>query len=300
MVTSALVPALAGALVVAGLIGIVVGLCPSPRRPDAPRRTRVPGVGRLAVLSPATRLLLVVGLAVGVLVAVLTGWLLATVLVPAVVLGLPVLLSTAPSAERIDRLEAMEEWSRSLSGVLTAGVGLEQALMATLRSTPASIQPEVTRLVARLRARWSTEDALRAFADDLDDATGDVVVANLILGARRRGGGLASVLEGLAESVAADVRSRRAIEADRAKPRSTARWVTIITVSVLVILGLSGTYIEPYRSPVGQLILLVLLSAYVATLVWMRSMAAGTPLPRFIGTARQLTNTDTHRSWWRA
>ena len=177
----------------------------------------------------------------------------------------------------------MEEWTRSLSGVLTVGVGLEQALVATLRSTPAPIPPEVTRLVARLRARWATEDALRAFADELDDATGDLVAANLILGARRRGAGLASVLEGLAESVAADVRARRQVEADRAKPRATARWVTMITVGVLVILAVSGTYVEPYGTPLGQVILVVLLAAYVATLVWMRRMAIGratAPVPR--------------------
>ena len=103
--------------------------------------------------------------------------------------------------------------------------------------------------MARLRARWVTEEALRAFADDLDDATGDLVAANLILGARRRGAGLASVLEGLAESVAADVRARRQIEADRAKPRATARWVTLITVGVLVVLALSGSYIDPLPHP---------------------------------------------------
>ena len=94
--------------------------------------------------------------------------------------------------------------------------------------------------MARLRARWDTETALRAFADELDDATGDLIAANLILGARRRGAGLASVLEGLAESVAADVRARRQVEADRAKPRATARWVTLISASVLVVLALSG------------------------------------------------------------
>ena len=176
----------------------------------------------------------------------------------------------------------MEEWTRSLSGVLTVGVGLEQALVATLRSTPSPIAGEVSRLVARLRARWATEDALRAFADELDDATGDLVAANLILGARRRGAGLASVLEGLAESVAADVRARRQVEADRAKPRATARWVTLISASVLVVLAVSGTYVEPYRSPLGQLILVVLLAAYVATLIWMRRMAMGRPLPRFL------------------
>jgi len=41
---------------------------------------------------------------------------------------------------------------------------LEQALIATLRSAPEPIRPEVARLVARLRARWSTEAALRALA----------------------------------------------------------------------------------------------------------------------------------------
>ncbi len=127
----------------------------------------------------------------------------------------------------------MAEWTRNLAGVLTVGVGLEQALVATLRSAPQPIRPEVSRLVARLRARWTTEDALQEFADELDDATGDLVAAYLILGARRRGTGLASVLQGLAESVADDVAARRQIEADRAKPRATARNVTLITLAVL-------------------------------------------------------------------
>lgn len=167
--------------------------------------------------------------------------------------------------------------------MLTVGVGLEQALTATLRSTPEAIKPEVTALVGRLRARVSTEQALRMFADDLDDATGDLVAANLILGARRRGQGLASVLQALAESVAEDVKGRRAVEADRAKPRATARWVTLITISVLVVLALTGNYIAPYGTPLGQLILSVLLAAYVALLLWMRSMAKGKPMSRFLG-----------------
>src|SRR3546814_18465737 len=127
----------------------------------------------------------------------------------------------------------MEEWTRSLAGVLTVGIGLEQALVTTERSTTSAIRPEVQRLVARLRSRWNTEEAIRAFADELDDATGDLVAANLILAARRRGAGLAQVLESLAESVAADVRARRQIEADRAKPRAPARWVTIISAGEL-------------------------------------------------------------------
>ena len=282
---TALIPGLGGALVVAGLIGVLVGLRPSPTSRPAPARSRRRLPARGGATSARTRVLLLVGVGAGVLTAVVTGWFIAALLVPAVVAGLPVLLSAPPAGTRIERLEAMEEWTRSLSGVLTVGVGLEQALVATLRSTPDAIRPEVTQLVARLRARWGTEDALRAFADALDDATGDLVAANLILGARRRGAGLASVLESLAESVAADVRARREIEADRAKPRATARWVTLITVAVLVVLGLTGEYIQPFSSPMGQVILVTLLSLYVATLVWMRTMATGKPLPRFIGAA---------------
>lgn len=274
-----ILPAIAGGLVALGLLGVVIGLRPTAipsREPTAAGRRRAP--------DRRTRILLLTGGALGLVGWLITGWILALVIAPVAVIGLPVLLSAPPAATQIARLEAMEEWTRSLSGVLTVGIGLEQALVATLRSTPAPIADEVNRLVTRLRARWDTEKALRAFADELDDATGDLIAANLILGARRRGAGLASVLEGLAESVGADVRARRQVEADRAKPRATARWVTLISASVLVVLALSGTYVEPYRTPVGQVLLVLLLSAYVATLVWMRRMAAGKPLPRVLAT----------------
>ena len=275
-----LVPALAAGLIVAGVISIIVGSRPAGVL-AAPTRRRQ-RVARLS-MSTRTRNLLLIGIAAGIVVALATGWLLAIVVVPLAVAGLPVLLSGSDAALQIARLEAMEEWTRALSGVLTSGVGLEQALIATLRSTPEAIKPEVSRLVSRLRARWTTEDALRAFADELDDATGDLIAASLILGARRRGPGLATVLESLAESVASDVRARRQIEADRAKPRATARWVTIITIGVLVVLAFTGDYVAPYKTPVGQAILAVFLAAYVGVLVWMRRMSAGAPLPRFIG-----------------
>src|SRR5690606_27270845 len=140
----------------------------------------------VAGMSPRSRMVLVASVAAGLLIAATTGWVAAMVIAPVAALGLPYLLAPPATAAQIRRVEAMEEWTRSLAGVLGAGVGLEQALTATLRSTPEPIRPEVTQLVARLRARWDTEAALRAFADDLDDVTGDLVAANLILAARRR------------------------------------------------------------------------------------------------------------------
>ena len=279
--------AIAAMCVLGGLLLLVAG---ARRRPALPaptsttlvssRLTRSLSSGRL---SRRSRLLLLAGFVVGLLVWLVTGWVISVLVLPAIAILLPTLLVTSDSSASIARLEAMEEWSRSLAGVLTVGVGLEQALIATLKSTPEPIRPEVATLVARLRARWDTEAALRAFADDLDDLTGDQIASSLMLGARRRGAGLASVLEGMAQTVSDDVRIRRSIEADRAKPRSTARWITLITLVVLAVLALNTAYVAPYGSPLGQAILLLLLSAYLGCLVWMRNIAKGEALPRFIG-----------------
>lgn len=281
---TAFIPALGGALFVAGVIGLLFGLRPRPTQGAAPSRRPRRYLARAAAMDKQTKILLGAGAGLGIVIYLFTGWTVVLLLAPLAVAGLPSLLSAPQTAARIDKLEALEEWTRALSGVLTVGVGLEEALRATLRSTPEAIRPEVTTLVSRLRARMSTEEALRLFADDLNDATGDLVASYLILGARRRGQGLASVLDSLAESVAADVRARRAIEADRAKPRTTARWVTIITVSVLGFLALTGDYVAPYGTPLGQILLVTFLSAYVGILVWMRNMAKGQPMPRFLGT----------------
>lgn len=284
MTAPLLIAALSGGLIAGGL-AVLIRELHGVEVTERPGRSHV----RLPHLSRRTRILLATGVAVGIVGWLVSGWPLALVIAPAAIVGLPYLLSAPDAKERIGRLEALEEWTRSLAGVLTVGIGLEQALITTLRSTPEPIADEVGLLVARLRARWATEDAIRAFADDLDDATGDLVAGNLILAARRRGAGLANVLDGLAESVAADVRARRQVEADRAKPRATARWVTIISTSVLIVLGLTGSYIEPYGSPLGQAILAVLLTAYVATLLWMRRMAEGRRLPRILGERQELT-----------
>ncbi|NMR21470.1 type II secretion system F family protein [Cellulomonas fimi] len=273
-----------GALVVAGLIGAVLALQTRPVREPALRRSSALA-RRLAGASSRTRLVLAVSFGSGLLIALLAGWVAAVVILPAAALGLPYLLAAPPTATTIRRLEAMEEWTRNLAGVLSSGVGLEQAVTATLRSTPDAIKPEVTMLVARLRARWDTEQALRAFADDLDDVTGDLIVANLILAAQRRNRSLANALQGVAESVTEDVTSRRKVEAGRAKPRGSARLVTMFSTGVLVWLAFTGDYVAPYGTPLGQVLLVALLAAYAGGLLWMRKMTEGKPLPRFLGPA---------------
>lgn len=95
----------------------------------------------------------------GVVVALLSGWVIAIVVFPLAALGLPALLGTSDEAHTIERLEGLAEWTRNLAGVITVGVGLEGALVATLRTTPDVIRPEVITLVGRIRSRWNTAEA---------------------------------------------------------------------------------------------------------------------------------------------
>jgi len=271
---------IAGALIAAGLALLVLGLQRHPAPPPRPTRRVLPAwVVRMPRWQRAATL---VALVVGISIGTATGWVILAVALPLAVVGLPLLLATSDAAPRIARMEAIAEWTRNLSGVLTAGQGMEQALQASLRSTPDAIRPQVAELVGRLHARWSTEAALRAFADDLDDATGDLVVAALILGSRKRGDGIARVLTGLAESVADDVRVRRQLEADRAKPRSSARTTTLISVGALAVFSLSGQFLAPYGSPLGQALLAVYLAAYVMCAIWLKKLAAEPAGVRFV------------------
>jgi Flp pilus assembly protein TadB len=282
---STLLAALAGAMIVGGILLGIYGMIPRPVPP--PRQKRPPRPGRLVRwwrgLPAWQRWASVAALLAGVVIMVTTGWVIAVPVLPAAVLGLPALLMVTSADRQIARMDAIAEWTRNLAGVLTAGQGIEAAIQASLRSAPDAIRPEVGRLVGRMRSRWSTEQALRAYADDLEDATGDLVCAALILGAARRGDGLARVLHDLAESVSADVRGRRQIEADRAKPRASARMVTLLSIGALVFFGLGGRFFAPYSTPLGQLILLTLLTCYGLLLWWLRRMAEIQPASRFLG-----------------
>ena len=103
-------------------------------------------------------------------------------------------------AERraIARLEALAAWTESLRDTIAGAVGLEQAIPATAYAASPAIAGELDTLVDRLRVRVPLPVALQRFADDLDDASADLIVAALILNSRLRGPGLRDVLSSLA------------------------------------------------------------------------------------------------------
>ncbi len=73
--------------------------------------------------SSGGRVAVVVAAAAGVVVWVVTGLAVAAVILPAAAVVVPSLLRVPNAKRAIKRLEAMEEWTRNLAGVLTVGVG---------------------------------------------------------------------------------------------------------------------------------------------------------------------------------
>lgn len=279
--------AVAAVLILTGLFLLVGG----GRRPAdaAPTRT-APGLGTVRRLThlpgSRTRALLAGGAVAGLLTWLLTGWAVAVIVFPALVVGAPLLLLRSDEPAAIGRLEALQEWTRGLASTVRVGGGIENTIVKTGRSVPEPIRDEVGMLISRINAGVRLPTALRAFAADINDDVGDQIAYRLLLGSSKRGEGLSVVLTQLADSVARTVRMRRDTETDRGKTRTSARWITLIGVAVIAALFLfRRSYIDAgYKSPIGQLILLLLLAAYAACLVWLHRAAAGRKPPRLFGT----------------
>jgi Flp pilus assembly protein TadB len=222
-----------------------------------------------------------------VLVGVLTRWPVAAAGLGALVAFYPRLVgSAAAEVSHTDRLEAVVSWTESLRDAGSANAGLEQMIKATTDAPPTLIGSELARLQGRLVARVPLERALDDLAVDLDHAA-DLIIAALRLNATRRGAGLGAVLSGLARTGREEVDLRRKITASRAGERRAMRIMVGVVIAFGAFLAIFGRgYAEPYRSVLGQIVLLVVAGIIAAAFVWIKRLTApGAPTP-FLASGR--------------
>ena len=87
----------------------------------------------------------------------------------------------------------------------------------------------------------------------------------------------------MAESIQDQLKGRRLIETERSKPYVVVRQVTVITLVTLVgIFALSPGFFAAYRTPIGQVVLSVLIVAYIGSLVLLRRRAQQPPRDRVL------------------
>lgn len=283
-----LLAAAAGAAVLGGLLLVYSGLhgTAEPARPVRASRGRLRARLSAGKRSGRRKAELAAAVAVAVVVFSVSAVPVAALLAGAAVGGVPALLrSIGAGSGEIARLEALQTWARRLSDMLGTNNELTRTLVDAARSAPAAIAAPMADLAARLDAGWEVEPALDALADDLDLASGDLIVAALKIALRDRGGGLAEVLTRLADTVAADVDARRSIQADRKKPRHTARLVILTTIIVATGMALFTGFLVPFSTAGGQLVLAGIGVYMAGCLLWLRSIAAPPPETRFLTAA---------------
>jgi tight adherence protein B len=182
-----------------------------------------------------------------------------------------------------DRLEAIAVWTELLRDTLSAAAGLEQAILSTATTAPSALAMPVADLAARLQDGGALPVALRAFANDVDDPTMDLVVAALVLAATRQARDLTGLLSTLAQAARDQVVLRLRVGAGRARVRTSVRIIMATTLGMIAALVLLNRgYLTVYDSAEGQLVLLAVGGLFALAFAWLDRIAAVPVPPRIL------------------
>ncbi|WTW98228.1 type II secretion system F family protein [Streptomycetaceae bacterium NBC_01309] len=273
----------------AGLVLAASGLLPRPmdaagEHPGGEDRVAVWAVrlrARVGAVSPQRWAGTAVSAAV---VGVLTGWPVAAVLSGLAAFAVPALVRPDRAARaRTERIEAVAVWAEMLRDTLAAAAGLQQAIRATAPIAPPALEVEIRALAARVERGERLPEALRAFADDVDDPLADLVVAALLLAAERQAGQLADLLGSLAHTTREQVTVRLKAGAERARVKTSVRVVVVVTLAMgFGLLLFDRAYLAPYGTAGGQLVLACVGALFALAFWWLSRLAADRPTPRIL------------------
>jgi tight adherence protein B len=187
----------------------------------------------------------------------------------------------------IARVEAIATWVENLRDTMSGGArGLSQAIIATAELAPEPIADEVQELADRIAAREPIDAALQNFAAQVGDPSADQVVIALLLVSdpRQRFGGVGNALSELATSTRDRVKMRLRVEVGQSRMRNSARFMILWSIGFVFVLNLiSGDYLEPYSTFVGQLVLALVGLLFAVAMLWLNRMARHQTPDRFLG-----------------
>lgn len=264
-----------------GLALLIVALYGLPAKPEHEKARAGQRAAELARFIGRRGSIAVV---IGLIVLLATGWIIAGAAAGILVFFWDKLFGGAGEERAaMRRVEALAAWTESLRDTIAGAVGLEQAIPASARASAPVLRPHLEALVDRLRSRTPLPDALQHLADEIDDASADIIVAALILNARLRGPGLRQVLGALAKSAREEVDMRQRVMAQRSSTRRSVQ--IVVAVSVLFVLGLSifnKDFVSPYNTLVGQLVLGCVCGLFALGFWWLRKLSTIETPERFL------------------
>lgn len=227
---------------------------------------------------------LIAAVGMGIVCVLVTGWPVAGPIGALAAFGLPRLLRQTSGSVSIAKIEAVATWTEMLEGTLAASAGLGQAIIATAELSPDPIRPATEHLAQQIRSGVHPREALLQFAEEVGDPCADRVVCSLLLAFSSRAQRLGELLHALAESTRQEVALRLRIETSRASVRSSVRTVVVFSVAFAAGLSvLARSYLTPFDSATGQLVLLVVGGLYAGGLILMVALARPPAPVRLLG-----------------
>ncbi len=225
--------------------------------------------------------------AFGLLCIVITRWPVAGFFGGLALATLPGSLRKVLPGTAARRTEAVATWTELIRDSLSASAGLAQAIVVTAPSAPLPIRTEVRALATRLANGVPLEPALRSLAFEMDDPAAEFLVCALLLAATSRAQKLVEVLTALAESMREDVSMHLRIDASRASARSSVRTVMVFSLAFAFVLAVvAHSYLSPYGSAEGQLVLAAVGTFYAGGLALMVRLVRPAPELRLLSSER--------------
>lgn len=155
-----------------------------------------------------------------------------------------------------------------LGQLLPAGHGVRQSVQVLAESGPLELRPELAAVLTRLRES-SLEQALWEAQVRLRQPLFTLLATTLAVGGRS-GGRLTPLLEELSRAAHQIEAAQSQLRAEQAQGRFGALVIAVMPLGLLAGLRVvNPSYLKPYSSPLGQLVLALLLATIVAGYLWM-------------------------------
>ena len=240
---------------------------------------------------------LMLGLLLGLVVALVTRSLVVGVIAGATVMLWP-MIAGGGKAERaaLSKLEALAHWTEGLRDLAQKGAGLESVIPKTVETASDVLVGPLRLMSRRLSVKVPLPEALSLFADEVDDSSADMVVAALALAARQRRGKLSDVLTALSHSLRDELEQRTKVMRERNVIRREAGQVAALTGALVLSANLFAPPTLPSSGSGAELVLPVILAAaYVWVFARVRKLAEPEPEPRFLAHASEVLEAATYR-----
>lgn len=262
------------AVVVCLVLVVAIAALAHSSRPAS--STKVVSASTPSAFAGIPRQRVVAGVVAGMVVLLASRWLMLGVIAGLLVIFWGRLLRDDRADEERRRLEGIAKWLEDLRDTLRgSSIGAEDALEQVALRPPDALAAPMHRFVLRRRQGFRTEEALADLADDLAHPTADAAIAAicLVVGGTAGAGRLHGTVQALAAAARDEVTARERIDRTRAVYHGSMKRLVVIGVVLVGYLRFAaGDLLQPYDTPVGQVVLLLPLGMWVGCVLWLRSL----------------------------